>query len=258
MSEFSLQNKTAIVTGGSKGIGLAIARSMARAGANVVIASRKADACDEAVAAITADGGSAAAVPCNVSHLDALPGLVAAAEDTFGRIDILVGNAAANPHYGPMTTIEEPAFDKIIDTNVKANLWLAKLVLPKMAERRDGAIIFVSSIGGRRGNDDIGIYGVSKAAEEAMARNLAVGWGPHNIRVNCIAPGLVRTDFARALWDDPDKLKRTEDAYPLRRIGEPEDIGGVATFLASEAARFITGQTIVVDGGITISGTGRE
>jgi NAD(P)-dependent dehydrogenase (short-subunit alcohol dehydrogenase family) len=231
---------------------------MAGAGANVVITSRKAEACDAAVAAIKADGGSAIAVPCNVSHLDALPDLVAAAEDGFGQVDILVGNAAANPHYGPMTTIDEAAFDKIIGTNVKANLWLAKLVLPKMAERRDGAVIFVSSIGGRRGNDDIGTYGVSKAAEEAMARNLAVGWGPHNIRINCIAPGLVRTEFARALWDDPAKLKHAEDAYPLRRIGEPEDIGGVATFLASDAARFITGQTIVVDGGITISGTGRE
>lgn len=258
MSEFSLLDKTAIVTGGSKGIGLAIARSMARAGANVVISSRKADACEEAVATIKADGGSAIAVPCNISQLDALAGLVAASEDAFGQVDILVGNAAANPHYGPMTTIEEPAFDKIIDTNVKANLWLAKLVLPKMAERREGVLIFVSSIGGRRGNDDIGTYGISKAAEEAMARNLAVGWGPHNIRVNCIAPGLVRTDFARALWDDAEKLKRTENAYPLRRIGDPEDIGGVATFLASNAARFITGQTIVVDGGITISGTGRE
>lgn len=258
MSEFSLQSKTAIVTGGSKGIGEAIARSMARAGANVVISSRKAQACDEAVAVIREEGGSALAVPCNISHLDALPGLVEATEEAFGKVDILVGNAAANPHYGPMTTIDEPAFDKIVDTNVKANLWLAKLVLPKMAERRDGAIIFVSSIGGRRGNDDIGTYGLSKAAVEAMARNLAVGWGPHNIRVNCIAPGLVRTDFARALWDDPEKLKRTEEAYPLRRIGDPEDIGGVATFLASDAARFVTGQTIVADGGITISGTGRE
>ena len=258
MNEFSLEGKTAIVTGGSKGIGRAIASSMARAGANVVITSRKAEACDEAVEAIEAGGGSAVAVPCNISHLDALPDLVAGAEDAFGQIDILVGNAAANPHYGPSTTIEEPAFDKIIDTNVKANLWLAKLVLPKMAQRRNGAIIFVSSIGGRRGNDDIGTYGVSKAAVEALARNLAVGWGPHNVRVNCIAPGLVKTDFARALWDDPDKLKRAEAAYPLRRIGDPEDIGGIATFLASDAARFITGQTIVADGGITISGTGRE
>ena len=258
MNEFSLEGKTAIVTGGSKGIGRAIALSMARAGANVVITSRKAEACDEAVEAIKAGGGSAVAVPCNISHLDALPDLVAGAEDAFGQIDILIGNAAANPHYGPSTTIEEPAFDKIIDTNVKANLWLAKLVLPKMAQRRNGAIIFVSSIGGRRGNDDIGTYGVSKAAVEALARNLAVGWGPHNIRVNCIAPGLVKTDFARALWDDPDKLKRAEAAYPLRRIGDPEDIGGIATFLASDAARFITGQTIVADGGITISGTGRE
>lgn len=258
MSEFSLDGKTAIITGGSKGIGRAIARSMARAGANVVVSSRKADACEKAAQEITSEGGSAIAIACNVSDLEALPDLVAGTESAFGQVDILVGNAAANPHYGPMTTIEEPAFDKIIATNLKANLWLAKLVLPKMAERKDGTLIFVSSIGGQRGNDDIGIYGLSKAAEEAMARNLAVGWGPHNIRVNCIAPGLVKTDFARALWEDPAKLAHAEAAYPLRRIGEPEDIGGVATFLASDAARFITGQTIVVDGGITISGTGRE
>ena len=257
MSEFSLDGKTAIITGGSRGIGKAIAQSMARAGAQVVISSRKAEPCEEVASQINADGGSAIALPCNISRLDDLPGLIEGAEQAFGKVDILVGNAAANPHYGPMTTIDEAAFDKIIDTNLKANLWLAKLVLPKMAERRDGVIVFVSSIGGRRGNDDIGTYGISKAAEEAMARNLAVGWGRHNIRVNCIAPGLVRTEFARALWDDADKLKHAESAYPLGRIGEPEDIGGVATFLASDAARFITGQAIVVDGGITISGTGR-
>ena len=257
MSEFSLEGRTALVTGGSKGIGRAICRSMARAGANVVVTSRKAEPCQEVALEIAAERGSALALPCNVSDLDALPALVEAAEDKFGQIDILVGNAAANPHYGPMTTIEEPAFDKIIDTNLKANLWLAKLVLPGMADRKHGVIIFVSSIGGRRGNDDIGTYGISKAAEEAMARNLAVGWGKHNIRVNCIAPGLVKTDFARALWEDAEKLKAAEETYPLRRIGEPEDIGGVATFLASDAARFITGQAIVVDGGITINGTGR-
>ncbi len=258
MNEFSLNGKSAIITGGSRGIGKAIAQSMARAGAQVVISSRKAEPCEEVAAQINADGGTAVAIPCNVSDLDALPALVEGAEQAFGKVDILVGNAAANPHYGPMTTIEEPAFDKIIGTNLKANLWLAKLVLPKMAERRDGVIIFVSSIGGRRGNDDIGTYGMSKAAVEAMARNLAVGWGRHSIRVNCIAPGLVRTEFARALWDDPEKLSHAEQAYPLGRIGDPQDIGGVATFLASDAARFITGQAIVADGGITISGTGRE
>ena len=258
MKMFSLEGKTALVTGASRGIGRAIAESLAEAGAAVVISSRTAGDCEDVAESIRKTGGKAVAIACNVSHLDALPGFVAEAEAALGPIDILVGNAAANPHYGPMTEIEEPAFDKIIDTNIKANLWLAREVLPKMAERGGGTVIFVSSIGACRGNDDIGTYGISKAAEEAMARNLAVGWGRKNIRVNCIAPGLVRTDFARALWDDPEKLRYAEAAYPLGRIGDPEDIAGVAVFLASDAARFVTGQTIVADGGVTISGTGRK
>ena len=174
--------------------------------------------------------------------------------DAFGQVDILVGNAAANPYYGPLTGIEERALDKILATNLKANLWLAKEVLPGMAERRDGAVIFVASIAGLRGTDDIGAYGLSKAALESMARSLAVRWGRHNIRVNCIAPGLVRTDFARALWEDPAKLAAAEAAYPLRRIGDPDDIAGAAVWLASPAGAFITGQTIVVDGGSNIAG----
>ena len=173
---------------------------------------------------------------------------------TFGGIDILVGNAAANPHHGPTTDVDEAAFDKIIATNLKANLWLSKAVLPDMASRRDGAIVFVTSIAGIRGTDDIGVYGMSKAAEESMARSLAVGWGKHGIRVNCIAPGLVKTDFAAALWEDPESLKAAEASYPIGRIGEPDDIAGVAVFLSSPAGAFVTGQTIVVDGGVTISG----
>ena len=161
----------------------------------------------------------------------------------------LVGNAAANPHYGPIVDVDEISFDKIIDTNVKANLWLCKLLLPAMADRRDGVVILITSIAGLQGTDDIGVYGLSKAAESSMARSLAVGWGEHNIRVNCIAPGLVKTDFARTLWDDAEKLRRAEAAYPLKRIGEPDDIAGIAVFLASPAGSFITGQTIVADGG---------
>ena len=175
------------------------------------------------------------------------------ARDVFGRIDCLVGNAAVNPHYGPMTTIGESAFEKIFNCNVRANLWLARLVLPGMAERGDGTIIYVSSIAGIKGTDDIGTYGISKAAVIAMARNLAVTWGEHGIRVNTIAPGLVRTDFAKALWENPERLARVEEHYPMRRIGEPDDIAGTAVFLASDAGRYITGQTIVVDGGGTIA-----
>ena len=166
-----------------------------------------------------------------------------------------VGNAAVNPHYGPMTTIEEGAFQKIVDCNIRANLWLAKMVLPQMAERKDGTIIIISSIAGIKGTDDIGMYGVSKAADMALARNLAVRWGEHNIRINTIAPGLIKTDFAKALWEDPQRRAAVEAGYPLRRIGDPDDIAGVAVFLAADAGRYITGQTIVVDGGATVVGS---
>ena len=253
MGLFDLTEKVVVITGASRGIGRAMALRMAGAGARVVVSSRKFDACEEVVRTIREAGGEAAAVACNVSHIDQLEHLVSTSIDVFDRIDCLVGNAAVNPHYGPMTTIGESAFEKIINCNVRANLWLARLVLPGMAERGDGSIIYVSSIAGLKGTDDIGTYGISKAAVIAMARNLAVTWGEHGVRVNTIAPGLVRTDFARALWENPERLAKVEEHYPMRRIGEPDDIAGAAVFLASDAGRYITGQTIVVDGGGTIA-----
>lgn len=255
MGFFDLDGKVAVVTGGSKGIGRAICERMAEAGAKVVVSSRKLDACQEVVEGIKAKGGDAVAVACNVSHIEQLQHLVDTAMATYGRIDCLVGNAAVNPHYGPMTTIDEGAFQKIVDCNIRANLWLARMVLPQMAERKDGTIIVISSIAGLKGTDDIGMYGVSKAADMALARNLAVRWGEHNIRINTIAPGLIRTDFAKALWEDPERRAAVEAAYPLRRIGDPDDIAGVAVFLAADAGRYITGQTIVVDGGATVVGS---
>ncbi len=253
MGLFDLTGKVVVVTGASRGIGRAMALRMADAGARIVVSSRKLDACEEVARTIREAGGEAAAVACNVTHIDQLEHLVAASIDEFDRIDCLVGNAAVNPHYGPMTTISESAFEKIINCNVRANLWLARLVLPGMAERGGGTIIYVSSIAGLKGTDDIGTYGISKAALIAMARNLAVTWGEHGIRVNTIAPGLVRTDFAKALWENPERLARVEEHYPMRRIGEPDDIAGTAVFLASDAGRYMTGQTIVVDGGATIA-----
>ncbi len=253
MGLFDLTEKVVVITGASRGIGRAMALRMAGAGARVVVSSRKLDVCEEVVRTIREAGGEAAAVACNVTHIDQLEHLVTTSIDVFGRIDCLVGNAAVNPHYGPMTTIGESAFEKIINCNVRANLWLARLVLPGMAERGDGSIIYVSSIAGIKGTDDIGTYGISKAAVIAMARNLAVTWGEHGVRVNTIAPGLVRTDFARALWENPERLAKVEEHYPMRRIGEPDDIAGTAVFLASDAGRYITGQTIVVDGGGTIA-----
>lgn len=250
---FRLDDKVAIITGSSRGIGRSIAECMAELGAKVVVSSRKAEACEEVAAAIRARGGEAAVIPCNISRKAEVEALVSGTVQRFGRVDILVCNAAVNPVYGPMSALTDEAFDKIMGANVKSNIWLTNLVIPGMAERGGGAVVIISSIGGLRGSEVIGTYCISKAADFALARNLAVEWGPSNVRVNCVAPGLVRTDFARALWEDPGRRARREAATPLRRIGEPEEIGPVAAFLASPAASFITGQIVVADGGVTIA-----
>lgn len=254
MSLFDLNGKVAVITGSSRGIGRAIAERMAEQGAKVVISSRKLDSCEEVVNAINARHGQgrAIAAPANISSKDELKHLVDEAMQAFGKIDILVCNAASNPYYGPMAGIEDDQFRKILDNNVIANHWLIQMVAPQMIERKDGAIIIVSSIGGLRGSPVIGAYNISKAADFQLARNLAVEFGPHNVRVNCIAPGLIKTDFARALWENPDTLKRVTSTTPLRRIGEPDEIAGAAVYLASAAGSFMTGQSIVVDGGATI------
>ncbi|MGE0525027.1 MAG: SDR family NAD(P)-dependent oxidoreductase [Variibacter sp.] len=250
---FHLTGKVAVVTGSSRGIGRAIAETMASLGAKVVISSRKAEACEEVAKAINAKGGEAAIIPCNISRKADVETLVAKTRETFGRIDILVCNAAVNPVYGPLANLPDEAFDKVMGSNVKSNLWLCNLVIPEMAARGDGVVVIISSIAGIRGTGVLGAYGISKAADFALARNLAVEWGPKNVRVNCIAPGLVKTDFAKALWEDPDNLATRNAQTPLRRIGEPHEIGPVAAFLASPAASFITGQVIVADGGVTIA-----
>ncbi len=254
MKQFDLGGRTAIVTGSSRGIGRAIAEALAHAGAKVVVSSRKADACETVVAAIKKDGGSAISVSCNVGHKDQLAALVAETRRQFGAIDILVCNAAVNPYFGPLAEISDEAYDRTMDSNVRSNLWLCQMALPDMAVRRDGAIVIISSIAGVKGTATLGAYAISKAADFQLARNLAVEWGKHNIRVNCIAPGLIKTDFAKALWDNPDLLERRLRTTPLGRMGEPEDIAGLALFLASPSASFITGQIIIVDGGVTING----
>jgi NAD(P)-dependent dehydrogenase (short-subunit alcohol dehydrogenase family) len=229
------------------------ALAYADAGADVIVSSRKADACEAVASAIRAGGGEALVIPCNISRRPEVEALVEGTRKQWGRIDILVCNAAVNPVYGPLSQLTDEAFDKIMGANVKSNIWLCNLVIPEMAERRDGAVVIVSSIAGFRGTDVIGTYGISKAADFALARNLAVEWGPSNVRINCIAPGLIRTDFARALWEDEARLARRTETTPLRRIGMPHEIGGIAAFLASPAASFITGQVIVADGGVTIA-----
>jgi NAD(P)-dependent dehydrogenase (short-subunit alcohol dehydrogenase family) len=250
---FELNEKVALITGSSRGIGLAIAKRMAEHGANVAISSRKSDACAAAAQEITAAGGTALAHAANIADKAALQDLVDHVLREWGRIDILVCNAAINPHFGPLSTIDDAAFDKIMASNVRSNLWLCNMVIPQMAERKDGAVVVISSIAGLKGNTALGAYGISKAADFELVRNLAVEWGSSNVRVNAIAPAIVRTDFARKLWEDPETYAWAISRYPLGRIGEPDDIAGPAIFLASRAGAFVTGQVIVVDGGVTIA-----
>ena len=254
MRLFDLQGQVAVITGSSRGIGQAIAERMAEHGAKVVISSRKQDACDAVAEAINArhGAGTALAVAANISSKSALQNLVDRTLAAYGRIDTLVCNAASNPYYGPMAGIADEQFRKILDNNIVANHWLITMAAPQMIARREGSIIIISSIGGLRGTPVIGAYGISKAADMQLARNLAHEFGPHNVRVNCIAPGLIRTDFAKALWDNPTALAARSASTPLRRIGEPDEIAGAAVYLAAAASSFMTGQSLVIDGGVTI------
>src|SRR3954462_13242586 len=249
---FDLTGKVAVITGSSRGIGRAIAERMAEQGAKVVISSRKAGPCDEVAAGINEKSpGHAIAVPANISSKEDLQRLVDETRKAFGKIDILVCNAASNPYYGSQLDITDDAFNKILSNNIVANNWMIQMVTPEMKERKDGSIIIVSSIGGLRGSTVIGAYCISKAADMQLARNLAQELGPFNIRVNCVAPGLVKTDFAKALWDTPAGEERASSGTPLRRLGEPDDLAGAAVYLASRAGAWTTGQTFVVDGGST-------
>uniref|UniRef100_B0SVE3 D-xylose 1-dehydrogenase n=1 Tax=Caulobacter sp. (strain K31) TaxID=366602 RepID=B0SVE3_CAUSK len=254
MTLFDLTGKVAIITGSSRGIGKAIAERMAEHGAKVVISSRKAGPCEAVAAEINArrGEGTAIAVPANIASKEDLQRLVDETRKAFGKVDICVCNAASNPYYGPLAGIADEEFRKILDNNIISNHWLISMVAPEMRARKDGAIIIVSSIGGLRGNAVIGAYSISKAADFQLARNLAHEFGPDNVRVNCIAPGLIKTDFAKALWEDPAMLERSTRGVPLRRIGEPDELAGAAVYLASKAGSFMTGQALVVDGGATI------
>jgi NAD(P)-dependent dehydrogenase (short-subunit alcohol dehydrogenase family) len=253
MSLFDLTGKVAVITGSSRGIGRAIAEAMADQGAKVVVSSRKAEACEEVAKGINDKHGDGRAivVPANISSKEALQSLVDETRRQLGRIDILVCNAASNPYYGPMAGISDEQFRKILENNVIANHWLIAMVAPEMVERKAGSIIIVSSIGGLKASTMIGAYNISKAADFQLARNLAAEFGPSQVRVNCIAPGLIRTDFAKALWENPQTLKAVTMHTPLQRIGEPHELAGAAVFLASDASTYVTGQAIVVDGGST-------
>jgi NAD(P)-dependent dehydrogenase (short-subunit alcohol dehydrogenase family) len=256
MSLFDMKGQVALITGSSRGIGKAIAEEMAEQGARVVISSRKIEACEEVASAINArhGAGTAIAFAANISSKESLQALVDETRRTFGAITALVCNAASNPYYGPSLGISDDQFRKILDNNILSNHWLISMVAPEMVERQSGSVTIISSIGGLKGSPIIGAYCISKAADMQLARNMAMELGPHNVRVNCIAPGLIRTDMARALWEDPETLKRSTAAACLGRIGEPHEIAGAAVFLASKAGAYTTGQTIVCDGGATISG----
>jgi NAD(P)-dependent dehydrogenase (short-subunit alcohol dehydrogenase family) len=253
---FDLSGKVALVTGSSRGIGRSIAEEFARAGAKVMISSRKIEACETVRDALIAEGHEAAAMAAHAGSKEELKALVEKTGALYGRLDICVANAAVNPFYGSLTDTPDDAFDKTMATNVKAVWWLSQFVKPHLVASGEGAFIVISSIAAIRGTPVLGVYGISKAAETALVRNLAVEWGKSGICVNAIAPGLVKTDFARALWEDEATRKKREAETPLRRLGDPIDIAGVAVFLASRASRFITGQVLVADGGVTIGGSG--
>lgn len=253
MSIFDLSNKTAIITGSTKGIGKAIARALGQQGANVVISSRNPERVNNVKEQMQVEGINAAGIPCNVGKKSELENLVNETIKQFSTIDIIVGNAAINPHYGSALEIPDEIFSKILASNIQSNLWLAQLSVPEMRKQKNGSIIFVSSIGGFFGSESIGAYCISKAGDFQLSRNLAVELGPDNIRVNCIAPGLVKTDFARKLWEDSVASSERVSKTPLRRLGDPDDIAGIAVYLASDASRWTTGQTITVDGGVSIA-----
>ncbi len=248
---FDLTGRVALLTGASKGMGKEMAKALADHGANVVISSRKQDQCELVADEINAKHGAGTAVPiaCNIGYKDQLQALVDGTHSALGPIDILVANAGVNPFYGSMSDIPDEAFDKIMGSNVRSNHWLCQMVLPDMKGKGRGSIMITSSTGAFSGSETLGTYNISKLADIALVRNLALEWGPQGIRVNAICPGLIKTDFAKALWDNPEAAARVNEQTPLRRLGEPEDLQGVTVFLASDASAYITGQALTVCGG---------
>ena len=255
MSLFNLNNKSILITGSSRGIGKSIALHCAMHGANVIISSRKLNICEQTADEINYKVGKELAHPiaASISDENQLDELVTKTKEKLGKIDVLVCNAATNPFMGSMLDMPSEKFDKVMNNNIKSNQVLCNLVLPDMIEREDGSIIIISSIAAIKGSPILGAYNISKAADVMIVKNIATEFGHKNIRANSIAPGLIKTDFAKALWENPDILNSVLSSTPMKRIGEPDEIAGVAVMLASEAGNYINGQTIVVDGGTTIS-----
>ena len=250
-SLFNLSGKNAIITGSSRGIGKAIAFRMAEHGAKVIITSRKLNACEEVSAEINEKFGQDKSIPvaCNISDKEQLKNLYAKSKEWCGHISTLVCNAAVNPYFGPSLNTPDEAFEKIMKSNVQSNFWLCNQILPEMISRKSGSIIVISSVAGLYGTPMLGAYAISKAADSQITRNISVEHGSSNIRANCISPGLIKTDFAKALWENETILKAATSHSALKRIGMPDEIAGAAVFLASDAGAFITGQNIVINGG---------
>ncbi len=253
---FNLKNKVAIITGSSRGIGRGIASRFSELGAKVVISSRKIDSCNIVVNEILKKGGEASSFECNISNKKSCEELVQFAKNQYGKLDILVCNAASNPYYGNLADIPDESFEKIMNNNVKSNLWLSKAAIPLLKKNNKGNIIIVSSIAGLQGVKNLGAYSISKTADIGLIRSLAVELGEFNITVNGLCPGIIKTEFARALWENPEILKSVENDAPLKRIGTTDEVAGAAILLASDPGAFITGQVITMDGGITIAGRG--
>ena len=254
MSLFSLKNKAILITGSSKGIGKSIAHQSALMGANVIISSRKIDACEITAKEINDDIGKEVAFPiaCNIAEDEQLKYLVDKTIETLGSIDTLICNAATNTFMGSMLDMNIEQFDKVMHNNIRSNQLLCNICLPHMIEKNDGAIIIISSIAAIKGSAFLGAYNISKAADVMIVKNIAAEFGYKNIRANSIAPGLIKTDFAKGLWENPDILSKVLESNPMRRIGEPNEIAGAAILLSSNAGSYINGQTIVIDGGTTI------
>ena len=251
---FDLTGQVALLTGASKGMGKSMAMALAEHGSKVVVSSRKLDQCEETAGEINAACGEerAIAIACNIGYKEQLQSLVDETRERLGPIDTLIANAGVNPFYGSMTDIPDEAFDKTMNSNLRSNHWLCQMVAPDMLAKGKGSIMITASVGAFGPSDTLGTYNISKMADIALVRNLALEWGPKGVRVNALCPGLIKTDFAKALWENPEILKQSTATCPMRRIGEPDEIGGAAVFLASQAGSFVNGHTLVIDGGTVV------
>nr|WP_298988854.1 glucose 1-dehydrogenase [uncultured Polaribacter sp.] len=252
--QFNLKGKVAIITGSSKGIGKAIAKALAEQEAQVVISSRSQEACDEVAAAFTAEGLKAVGIACHIGKEDQRKNLVNRTIEAFGRIDILVNNAAINPVFGPIEDVDPEIFDKIMDVNVKAPWSLSNLVLPHFQANKKGSIINIASVEALTPGFGLGLYSTSKAAILMLTKNQAKEWGRYGVNANAICPGLIKTKFSAALWTNEKMLNKLEKSIPSGRMGMPEEMVGLACLLASDAGNYMTGGVYTADGGYMIAG----